>query len=65
MKTSKIIKGLKFKNQPNKIMFYKKHYEQKIIKHIKKFIQYRPKYIFEEIFINIIQMKPIGINKYN
>jgi hypothetical protein len=61
-------------------MSYKKHYEQKIIKqtylyrlyevsrlirYIKKSIQYRLKYIFEEVFVNIIQVKPIGINKYN
>jgi hypothetical protein len=35
MKTSKIIKGLKFKNQPNKTISHKKRYEQKIIKQIR------------------------------
>jgi hypothetical protein len=79
MKISKIIKGLKFKNQLNKIISYKKHYEQKIIKqtcfcrlyeiskpirYIKKSIWYYPKYIFKEIFVDIIQVKLIRINKY-
>ena len=59
-------------------MFYKNYYEQKIIKqtcfcylykisklirYIRKSNQYYPKYIFEEIFINIIQVKLIKINK--
>jgi hypothetical protein len=61
-------------------MSHKKRHEQKIMKqtcfcclckvskpirYIRKFVRYRPKYIFEEIFVNIVQVKPIRINKYN
>jgi hypothetical protein len=61
-------------------MFYKKRYEQKIIKqtrlyrlykiskpikYVRKSVRYCLKYIFKEIFVNIIQVKLIKINKHN
>jgi hypothetical protein len=36
----------------------------KPIKRIRKFIRYRSKHIFEEMFVNIVQVKPIRINKH-